>query len=137
MSDLDIFATEIETTFNMFDAIPILGTFPAALRATMGKVQFCAGLTLGLLSIFGRMISPRSRDWQDLTSQSIKHAGHGILNVIRGAGEALASATIIGGLALLFFQSITNHFAPIVQYSSEAPPKYTPATPSVPIMYEC
>ncbi len=135
--DINCFATDVETTFNMIDSIPMLGAFPSAARVTMGQVQFCAGFVFGLIGLAGCIVSPRSGNWEDLKTESFRHAYHGALNVIRGTCEVVLSGSVVGGICSLIIQATTNRFAPIVPYSfPKPPPEYIHIPPSCPIIYE-
>lgn len=135
MTDINAFATDVETVFNTLDSIPIFGAFSSGFRITAGKIQCCVGLTFGILGLLGQLVFPDANNWKNLFDPSLEHAKQGFLNVIRGAAEAVASATIVGGIAFFVIQATTNHFAPIIPYSSAKPPAYAPLdlTPSCPM----
>lgn len=106
----------LETSFNVASSIPGVALLAAPLRATMGKIQFLAGLIISGVGFIGGHFSS-SRIWSQCSATGLTHIIHGALNFIRGIGEFLIGMTFVGSIGLLAAQSARKErFAPIYSY---------------------
>jgi hypothetical protein len=114
----------LETSFNIAASIPGVALLSAPLRATMGKIQFLAGLAIGAFGFICSQFSS-SKIWDQYTATGFTHVIHGALNFIRGVGEFMLGMTFVGSIGLLAAQSARKErFAPIYDY--EQFPEPTP-----------
>lgn len=119
MTEINKSFTRIESAFNIAGSLPLVGIFSGIARIVVAKIQFIAGCFMGIFGLFGRLING-SQDWKDLTHAGFAHVMHGILNILRGFGEMVLSASLIGCIPLLIAQAASkNKFGPVFKYSEE------------------
>ena len=110
----------IEEKFNMAACVPVVGFFSGALRATIGKVEAVAGLIFILVGVAG-FSTTNNKEWLNLKRLGIELALQGVLNGVRGYGEAMVGITIICSPLLIFANAAEkkeDRFAPHFPYGS-------------------
>ncbi len=118
------FGTQIEKGFNIAGCLPIVGMFSGAIRATLGKIQAVVGLVLmgtgAIGAICARDATTHAR-YLKLQKLGQEHTLHGVLNVIRGLGEAFTCSAFFGVGNLVFLipnLSQDDKFSPIFKYGT-------------------
>lgn len=121
--EIDQVCTRVEKFFNVADSIPLVAIVSSPFRIAVAKVQMMAAIILGLFSFLGQMIQSKEKKWEHLTTKCFEHFIHSVLNVLRGVGEILLSALIIGSGALFLYQFTSkNKFEPIIKYQTDSEP---------------
>lgn len=111
--------TRAETLFNMAGCVPVASIVSGLLRCAAAKIQFIAGLVLGVAGMIGQMAGSNAAKWEDVFHHGYEHIKHGCLNFTRGLTEAVLGATVIGSIGLFIALSAANPrniFAPIFAY---------------------
>jgi hypothetical protein len=118
---------KLERFFNIAGSIPIVGSVSGSIRASLANVQFVTGVVLGVIGLFTRDVSEPKK--VQVVHLGVEHIFQSVLNMIRGIGEMIAAATIVGSVFFLVPQLIKNSFAPVYKYGSFSHPKQLNPSP--------
>lgn len=114
---LNSLLTEVEKKFNFAGSLPVVGAFSGALRTMAAQAQAIAGAILALFGLIGKLVHNTS-DWSELADVGLQHFVHGVLNFVRGLGEMILAASVVGALGMWLAQYCSkNKFNPIVKYN--------------------
>ncbi len=108
---------DLETGCNILDALPVIGTFSAALRVGAGKVQFAVGACSTFVGLVGLCSGNNQTEWKSVIRLGSEQMLHGCLNIIRGVGTLLLASV---GLNFVLLAQVLreNRFAPVVSNGS-------------------
>jgi hypothetical protein len=116
--------THIETRFNQFNTIPVLGIPGGYVRAILGKIQATAGAIIGMVGLAGMLVNQDDLRWRKISQLGAEHLIHGVLNIMRGFSEAVVGVVGLGlaGVGSLFLiipnMCQRDSFSPTFKYGS-------------------
>jgi hypothetical protein len=95
----------LDQSLNSAGEIPVLSTITGSLRITLGLAETISNIALSLLALFPLVFQNNKR----MIGECANHSVHGIINIIRGAIEALP---IIGNVIMYAYNrsDIFPHF---------------------------